>query len=424
MVLEEVSSDPDLYSSHDEPSTSTAQTPQIDLSRLPLPIAFSAAWGFTTAKLQKGIAMERASAETILQRPVTPTEADAISYHFAKGYRYASYGAPIGSAVGVWRATTTMEEFRWPFMPRAFSKWSRWNFDKEAQSLSFSGKQLATGAWLRPTIIGLKALVYVNFGFFIGGLLAGAYASSVTAVGGYHDPRLKTLSEKTVEYVRKQSGGLEKPTPPPRPGATRGRVDPTGQGERSAEELWRDHRRAIGRRDDDASPTAGNDDFFNDEAETRDGNDSMLTDSQIQAQQRRQQPSPRRSPSDNRASTFQMEKTERQPRSFSDDFDMTSPSAEDQSPTSTTSSGESAWDRIRRENSSSNSSGSKARRSQRRDPIQQEQQEESTLGESFTFSSSDSERAYAKDEAQKHFDERVEQERRGEDFDSGRRRKW
>ena len=446
MVLEEVSSDPDPYS-FDDPPTSTLQTPQADLSRLPSPIAFSAAWGFSTARLQKGIALEQANAGAVLERPVTPEEADAIAYHFAKGYRYASYGPPIGVAVGTWRAVKTYDEMRWPLVPRFFSNWSRWNFDKETQSVTFGGRQLARGAWLRPTIIGLKTLMYVNFGLAIGAGLASVYAATVTGVGSLRDPRLKTLGEKTVDYVNKNNGVLGKPIPPSGAETAQKRADPMGQGERTAAELWKDHRRAIGRRDDDASPTAGNeDDFFNEEAEkSGGGNDSMLTDSQIQAQQqqqRRQQPSPRRSSSSSRrtdtspaSSAFQMEKTElpQQSRSFSDDYDMTSPSsAEDQSPTSSTApSGESAWDRVRRENASSSSSsssspGSKARRPQRRDRTQQQEGSSSTPGESYTFSSADSERAYAREEAQKHFDERVEQERRGEDFGSGggRSRRW
>ena len=420
MVLEEVSSDPDLYSAHDESPTSIV--PQTDLSRLPSPMAFSATWGFTTERLQRGIAAERASVEAILGRPATPEEAYALAYHFAKGYRYASYGAPVGVAAGIYRASTTMNVMRWPLMPRAFSDWSRWNFDPETQTLSLSGRQLAKGAWLRPTLVGLKGSIYISFGFWVGGLLSSAYASSVTAVGVVRDPALKAFNDKILDSAKKKPGELF-----PTAGAKQQRVDPTGQGERTAGELWKDHRRAIGPKFDDASPTAGGDDFFNDEAERRSGNDSMLTDSQIQAQQRRQQPSPRRSPTENRAATFQMEKTERQPRSFADDFDMaSSSSADDQSPTSGTSSGESAWDRIRRENASSGSSGSisRARRPQRREQ-QEQQQEGSTLGDSFTFSSSDRERAYARDEAQKDFDERVEQERRGGDFDSsGRRRKW
>ena len=424
MVLEEVASDPDLYSSYDESPKSTVQTPQTDLSRLPLPIPFAGVWGYSIAKLQKGIASGQAEAGTILGRPVTPAEADAISYHFAKGYRYASCGIPIGAAAGLLGAVATADEMRWPLFTRKMADSSGWNFDKETQSLTFAGRQLAKGAWLRPTIIGLKGFTYVNIGIFFGASLAASYAAAVSAVGKYRDPRLEVLIGKMMDSAKQKTGDLTKPIPPPRGEATQGKSDPFGQGDRTAGELWRDHRRAIGRKDDDASPTAGNDDFFNDEAERPGGNDSMLTDSQIQAQQRRQRPSPRRSPTDNRASTFQMEKTERQPQSFSDDFDVTSPSAEDQSPTSTPSSGESAWDRIRRENASSNSSDSKARRPQGRDPFQQEQQQGSTTGESFTFSSSDSERVYAKAEAQKHFDERVEQERRGEDFGSGRGRRW
>lgn len=425
MVLEEVSSDPDPYfssASDDEPSTSTLKTPQVDLSRIPHPIPFSTAWGFSVEKLQEALTAAHTNSQTVLKRSLTPGEVDALSYHYAKGYRYASYGPPIGVAVGLWRAITTANEFRWPAIPRAMSNWSSLDFNKESQSLSFRGKELARGPWLRPTILGLKGIAYVNLGYFFAVVLFNSYGATVSAVGALQDPRLRELKEKGTDQINKNGGELRIPKPP-RTGANGGRVGPTGQGDQSAAELWKKHRGAIARNGDEASPTAGNDDSFSDVTEDWGNNESMMTDSQLEAQQRSQQPSSRRSPTDSRAPTLKSEKPARQPQSFSDDFDMTRPSTDDQSPTSTASSGESAWGRIRRENASSGSSTPRLRRPQRQNRVQQEQQEGSTAGDSFTFSSSDSERSYAKDEAQKHFDERVEQERRGEDFGSGRR-KW
>jgi hypothetical protein len=50
---------------------------------------------------------------------------------------------------------------------------------------------------------------------------------------------------------------------------------------------------------------------------------------------------------------------------------------------------------------------------------QKEQREGATTGDSFAFSKTEEERTYAKEEAQKEFDARVERERRGGDFSKG-----
>lgn len=426
MVLEEVSSDPDPYfspSSYDDPSNSAPPTPQIDPSHLPQPIPFASAWGFSASKLQKGIAIEQSNAETLLKRPLTTPEADAIAFHYAKGYRYASFGPPVGVAAGIWRASTTATEMRWPLLPKSWAEASQWKFDKETHELGFKDMKVAKGEWVRPGILGLRGLVYVSFGYAISGFLFRSYGATVAAVGGIQDPRLKGIREMVRGDMKRRSEELSQ-TQPPKAGTKKEKIDPMGQGERNAGESWRNHRVAIAKKEDDASPTAGNDDFFSDEADNLGANGVVMNDGQMRNKQRRQQPSPRRSPTENRASTFQMERTERQPQSPSDDYSTMSPTSDGQSPASASAGGESVWDRIRRENASSGVSASPQVRRQRQDRVQQEQQENSTVGDSFSFSSADSERSYAKDDAQKHFDERVEQERRGEDFGSGRNRRW
>ena len=418
MVLEEVSSDPDPYfspSSYDDPSNTAPQTPSTNLTRLPQPILFSSAWGYSQPKLQAGIAKEQAAAQTLLQRPLTPPEADAIAFHFSKGFRYASFGAPLGAAAGIWRASTTMNEMRWPLIPKRWSDLSQWNFNSETQELSFRDVRYAKGEWVKPAILGFRGFALVSFGYAVSGILFSSYGATVAAVGSIQDRRLKAVRDKINENVSKRTGALSQMQPP----KARAKVDPMGQGERTAAELWKDHRGAITRKADVASPTAGDTDFYSDDAP--DANGAVMNDNQMRKQQRKQQPSPRRSPAENRASTFQMEKTEPQPQSLSDDTNATSPTGDYQTPTSTPPSGESTWERIRRESTSPGSSNSSQVRKQRRDRVQQEG---STSGDSFSFSSSDSERSYAKDEAQKHFDERVEQERRGEDFGSGRSKRW
>jgi hypothetical protein len=78
----------------------------------------------------------------------------------------------------------------------------------------------------------------------------------------------------------------------------------------------------------------------------------------------------------------------------------------------------SSWDRLRR-------GGAPApiqKRPSPGTPPYREQRENSTLGDSFTFAGSDEERAKGQEQAQKEFNERIERERQGQDFnDEGKR---
>lgn len=200
-------------------------------------------------------------------------------------------------------------------------------------------------------------------------------------------------------------------------------------------ELWKNHRNSIGAKDDDASPTAGNEDFLDaSQADTSPGTDggAVMSDSQMRVQVRRQRPGPRRSSAENHESSFETEKVAPQPRDFASDYISPLPPGDDSASSSSSDtkgssvSGESAWDRVRRQNAPG---GPKQHlmggRRMKRGEAQQEQQDGSTLGESSSFSfSSKDERSYAKDEAQKQFDERVERERRGEDFEARGSRRW
>lgn len=55
---------------------------------------------------------------------------------------------------------------------------------------------------------------------------------------------------------------------------------------------------------------------------------------------------------------------------------------------------------------------------------QREQREGATTGDAYSFSNSEAERAEAKAQAQREFDEKLDRERQGKDFsdDSGNRR--
>ena len=155
----------------------------------------------------------------------------------------------------------------------------------------------------------------------------------------------------------------------------------------------------------------------------------VMSDSQMRTQEVRAQPEKAKSPADNRPSTFQTEKASRQPKNFDDDYDDASPTGgrgamDDGDAGGSGEGGGSVWERIRRQQASGGSSPPAQSRGRRMDGVGQEQQEGSTTGDSFSFSRSEEERNYAKDEAQREFDERVERERRGRDFSSGSGKRW
>jgi hypothetical protein len=84
---------------------------------------------------------------------------------------------------------------------------------------------------------------------------------------------------------------------------------------------------------------------------------------------------------------------------------------------------ESAWERIRRESAAGQQQSSTVPRY----PVDKRQVGRQGVppGDSFTFPATDEERQLAKQEAQKDFDARVEQERHGNDFEeSSRGKRW
>lgn len=290
--------------------------------------------------------------------------------------------------------------------------------------LRWGTTDLGRGAAVKNAILGIRAGLYVGFGVVAGLMVFGSYGATVAGVGSLVDKRLVSLKEvmqkeskrREVERESKASGmeGGKK------------RRDPTGQGERTAGELWKNHRGAFS---DDASPTAAGvdgDEFLSGSG----GDDSSYMKSAPQSPTHERRPS--------RRNRMERENPSPQSTDFAADYTSSTPSpsstdyATDYTPstpspsTPAENSGESAWERIRRENASgdSSSSASSATRNRKRGPRRSGQEESQEGGDSFTFSRATEERGYAKDEAQKRFDERVERERRGEgDTGAGNRGK-
>lgn len=326
----------------------------------------------------------------------------AIAYHTSKGHAIASYGPSVGLGFGAYRTWATKEGFRWPFYGNLKSgEVGKGVWDGVA--LRIGGKEVLKGmsAEGKASLLhGLRGSAYASIGILVVPMFVSAYGATVSAVGEIRDGRLE---EVTRELRRQASRDLR--------GRREGAVErSTGQGGKSAGEVWRERRERIG--GDEASPMGGvGDDGQGEEQGRLSGAGDVgevLDDGQMRVEEQRAQAGVEtlRGSPENRASTFKMEKVERQPRSFADDYDDASPT------------GGSVWERIRSQSATGTPSASSSTRD-RRSGIRQEQQEGSTAGDSFSFSSSEEERNYAKDEAQREFDERVEKERRGGDFSSG-----
>lgn len=407
MVLEEIPSDPDPYSSPSssdpfQSSSSDSTNHSIDFSNLPRSIPFSWLWGFTQARLRERITLDADTMSRLLQRRLRPEELEAVCYHRARNERLSSLGAPLGLAAAQYRVHTTKEEGRFPF--QKFFKNTNWAFNGDV--LSYAGRELVRGPRAAVVVDALRSSCYLSIGYWLGTSLLRSYGTSLQAAGIMRDKRLEEYDRALTKASRERRGlppgGQSRSRPTSEPNGSQ-RPDPTGQGSRSAGELWKNHRTAIGgNSQDDASPTAGNnEDFFGLGSSTGPGDGVSMNDSQMRTKDRRQQPP-------------------QPPRDFTSDYTSSTPSTDDSSYASpSASSGQSAWDRIRRETASgggSTPSMGRGGQMRRGGPLQQEKQEGSTLDDNFSFSRTEEERSYAKDEAQKQFDERVDQERRGEDF--------
>ncbi|KAL8809150.1 MAG: hypothetical protein Q9223_003376 [Gallowayella weberi] len=398
---------PDPY---DPNSQAITDNYRYDASQFPHPLPFfGPLFGYNdayTAKLNK----ERIKKYTEdVRRPLSQPEFEAISFNTHKSVAIMSIGVPLFFNFGVYRAYKTREHYRFPFygnMKKAGGWW-------DGHRIKLNGQTVMKGNNARFLLHGLRSSAYIFGATYAGGLFMASYATSVAVVGLLRDPRMKDLLSMTRGKIARKTGD---------PQAMKGQSnDPTGQGDTSLSDLYKLPRNNMGNLDD-ASPTAGADGYGGDVDRLGGQNMGIMSDSQMRTQETRQQASPKDSPTENRATTFRLDKVEKQPRSFSDVFDD-----DDASPTAAGSAnegqGDNAWERIRRQ-AQTRPSGGKQPKGQSWDAIQKEQKNSSTAGETFAFSSSDEQRQLAKDEAQNEFDARVERERQGGSFNENRGKRW
>ncbi|MCJ1236482.1 hypothetical protein MMC14_004463 [Varicellaria rhodocarpa] len=412
MVLENASPSSELesdtpYSSPDPyDDSSSSKYITIDIKSLPASVPlFGPLFGFTERWQAQIVQTSILAYAKIVKRNLTHDEAQAHAYWTSKANAYASWGPPVGVGASLYRAYKTRHS-------ASTLIWGYFNAERVGiGSVEFLKGQMAKSFWQ-----GLRASCYGAAGYYMGSGLMLYFGVIFSRIGELRDPRLKDFNETVMALMREADHKKR----------TR-RIDPTGQGNKSASDLWKDHRNGIGAvggqqgDTDDTSPSAGD---FNYAAEMQNGDRPSSTDSdtnfardylQRQAPERRPQPS-----MSNAASRYPPKPQE---SDQSSPFDSYSDSSDTASTTSA-----SVWENIRQK-AASNPSSNPPRFSRRR-PVpssstqeqEREQQEGSMVEDSFTFSGAEEERQYAKDEAQKEFDERVEKERRGGDFGNAERR--
>ncbi|KAF6228878.1 hypothetical protein HO133_006989 [Letharia lupina] len=430
-------SSPDPYDTSSPTSATTNGLPShIDLSSLPsgLPI-LGPLTGYTTARQAARLRKELAQMSDTVRRPLTQSEQTAMVYYTAKGFAIASYGPTIGIGAGVYQTYATRAQFRWPMYGKMISDApAEGEVQKgfwDGQKMRAGGKEILQGvsSQAKANILHVsRGFAYCLIGAYLAPLFVSSYAATVSAVGEVRDPRLHEVNKAVREAVlrdqrqKKERGGeIVKQTDARREGRMPNFPRERDQGR---------GRRGGGAEVDDASPTGGAMmDMGIDEEQGRLSGagdmGGMLSDGQMRSAEAKAMPPPSQTPAGNRAATFQMEKVERQPKDFGSDFDDASPTGGSGAMDGGDGSAGSVWERIRQQSSSEPSGSSMGRgRGMRGSGMQQEQQEGSTTGDSFSFSNSDEERSYAKIEAQREFDERVEKERRGGEFNSGGGRRW
>jgi hypothetical protein len=414
-------SDNDPYASPSSPSLASGE--RYDASNMPRPIPIIGPFiGFSERALRFKADTTLKFAEKKLGRTLHPEEAQALAFHIYKLEKSKSYYAAGGAAAGVYRWYATMNTYQYPFYKPKIESIDPNKFGP----IKGPAANLARQSWR----FGLYALVAGQMGNIIGQLIAQPIAAYETSV----DPKLeqfgaeikaasgrderannergRMIEERRKEFeARRRQEGTGGMTPP---------YGARGQERRQAPPIAGD--------DDDMSPTAGNEawgsstsssswgDFANEE-QPKPQPEQQSTDVRARRQPPYQhtqpQPSSQSSPFDDDASPtgglFQSE--------------TTIPST--QQPSSRP--GESSWDRLRRgAGAPSNQGASQQERIQRFASSRQSDRgaEGSTVGDNFTFVEGKDARDAERERAQREFDERLERERRGGDFNEGSGKRW
>ena len=402
------SSSPDPYSSADS---------GIDFSQLPYGFFFSIP-PYRNDRWKDHILKVLPDQAASIRRPLTPDESRAIAYHYARGFAASTWNLPIGCLIGVYRTYATRENYRFPFYG-PIKREGSW-FDGER--IQFRGREVLRGESARLLVNAFRCANYTVLACCFALAATTSYGMGLATVGVATDPRLKDFNADVRAFLREKQPIRQ--------------VDRTGQGSRSTSEdskeqrrktfgeAWKEAKEARQREKasgDEGSALAGRDGMEyagNSGTVAVSDNEGTRSGAPTRSQETGPQPVPGGSPWSNRTAA------ERPPTGFADDnYDRNqdpSPSTESDW-SSEASDGGSAWERIRREAGSSATAGSRRGGGAGGWRRQRERHEGSGSmgGDDFTFSSTEAERSYAREEAQRDFDARVEKERQGGDFSEG-----
>lgn len=312
--------------------------------------------------------------------------------------------------MGLKRAYSTRHEFRHPFAG-TLKRSGGW-FDGER--VRIMGRELMRGSSARVFVHLLRSVNYGLVGAGFASLFSTSYASSVAVIGELQDPRLKDVMIALKGNIKRQQEERQ------RRGGTKREEVAAEDGRDEASSHMNRGRAGYTNYDE----TVGRDEVEVARPDTPQMN-SLTPSKNIVEGQTNTFPE---SGNDFRP----VEREHKKLTNNEDEFSFLE--SEPKYPTDNhggISSGKggrsqepngSAWERLRRE-AISGSDNSSTRTMELGRVAAQTQQ---TLTESdFTFSSSEQERSYAREEAQRDFDERVEQERAGGDFGSnGAGRRW
>lgn len=358
------------------------------MANLPKPVPiFGSVFGYDANMIAKATQLKAKTLAEYMQRQLTEDEINATAFWTAKQVSLMSYGPPTGIVAGLWRSYKTRETMRFPFFQPDFETLEKEIFPHARMALLRGNR--AVFAWHA-----LRSLGYMGFGMFFSGMFFGSYAMSVAAVGEVGDPRLKAVTEEMRKRSREkkiQSTGSaqgQQRTPPRAPMVK--------------EDSSRISGMYGGQTPDDASPTGG-----------------MYGGAETTApiEQTQWKPLPQSNPA-----PVPMSAPEPQSETFDFFGEDTQKPAQQPAAANTQPQQGSAWERLRRQKAAG-SGWDNVRKTQgpeqsewsrQQGQEQKERKQGSSFGDSYV-----EERNYAKEEAQKEFDDRIERERRGGNFGEG-----
>jgi len=381
---------------------SPGQPLSLDLQTLPQPLVILSAQ--RTESLKKGIEATCLWGQKVANRPLRQEEAEAFAYHWAHSMQVASYGTPIGAALGT----------AWAYTRKGyhFPAWKGPGADGSKLSPDAFGP--LRGASARMLWQGLRFSSYGFVGLLFGQLFFASYALTLHAANRALDPRLKDFTEAL--RARQKEGVAEavgREVQAEARDLRRGETFEMARQRRSVQMAQQGRGKSQG--GDDMSPTGGA--FTEDFMQTTDPNE-MMSDGQSRDQQFR---------TDTASNTFGLanETPASSPAAESRSAGMTQSSQsqqqQQQSQQSQRSSSQSqrpasgsAWDRLRQNALSGTSSPTPNTRS-----ASSSTNAARNTDDGYTFSSSEEERQLARPQAQQEFDARIERERQGRDFGGG-----